>query len=176
LGIKTVAKKSTRSPARPIDLDLRFKPSDAPLDPQAKRFDIFLIDTGWNHAVSKVVHSHLALLFAFENHDSFYILSHEQSVEILKTAPQLIGHDPIILVYDLRAPDSRKSRGYHGFRLNLGLIKHPEQALARLQEFLRFIAVNRTALRLDHSIQRELYREGLDGMIKILRDATTELL
>ena len=171
-----MAKKRTRSLARPIDLDLRFKPTDSPLDPHAKRFDIFLIDTGWNHAVSKVIHSHLSLVFNFENQDSFYILSSEQSVEMLRTVPHLIGHDPIILVYDLRAPDDRKSRGYHGFRLNLGLIKHPEQALARLQEFLRFIAINRTAIRLDRSIRRELYREGLDGMIKILRDASTELL
>ena len=99
-----MAKKRTRSLARPIDLDLRFKPTKAPLDPRAKRFDIFLIDSGWNHAVSKVVHSHLSLFFNFENQDSFYILSSEQSVEILRTAPHLIGHDPIILVYDLRAP------------------------------------------------------------------------
>ena len=63
-----------------------------------------------------------------------------------KRNPHLIGHDPIILVYDLYAPANRKSRGYRGFRLNLGLIKHPEQALARLQEFLRFVAVNRTAV------------------------------
>jgi hypothetical protein len=171
-----MAKKSTRSAAPPIDLDLRFKPVDAPIEPDAKRFDIFLIDSGWNHGVSKAIHSHLSLFYAFENQDSIYILSSEQSIEILRTAPQLIGHDPIILVYDLRPPDSRKCRGYHGFRLNLGLLKHPEQALARLQEFLRFIAINRTASRLDQSIQRELYREGFDGMIKILRDATTELL
>ena len=97
-------------------------------------------------------------------------------LKLLEAHLTLIGHDPIILVYDVRAPDDRKSRGYHGFRLNLGLIKHPEQAVARLQEFLRFIALNRTAIRLDRSIQRELYREGFDGMIKILRDASTELL
>jgi len=171
-----MAKKKTPSSTPPIDLDLRFKPTDAPLDPLAKRFDIFLIDTGWNHTVGKVVRSHLSLFFNFEKQDSFYILSCEQSVEIIKRAPNLIGHDPIILVYDVRAPADRKSRGYHGFRLNLGLIKHPEQALARLQEFLRFIALNRSAARLDKSIRRELYREGFDGMIKILRDASTELL
>jgi hypothetical protein len=171
-----MAKKRNPSPSRPIDLDLRFKPTDAPLDPMAKRFDIFLVDTGWNHSVSKVVHSHLSLFFSFEKQDSFYILSPEQSIALLRGAPHLIGHDPIILVYDLRAPDDRKARGFHGFRLNLGLIKHPEQALARLQEFLRFIALNRTAIRLDRSIQRELYHEGFEGMIKILRDASTELL
>jgi hypothetical protein len=171
-----MAKKSNPSPTRPIDLDLRFKPTDAPLDPMAKRFDIFLIDTGWNHSVSKVVQSHLSLFFSFEKQDSFYILSPEQSIEILRGAPHLIGNDPIILVYDLHAPDDRKTRGYHGFRLNLGLVKHSGQALARLQEFLRFIALNRSATRLDRSIRRELYREGLDGMVKILRDASTELL
>lgn len=150
--------------------------SDEPLDPMEKRFDIFLIDTGWNSAIAKVVRSHLALMFSLEKQDTFYILSSEQSVGLLKRAPHLIGHDPILLVYDLRTPANRRSRGFRGFRLNLGLIKHPEQALARLQEFLRFIAINRTSDRLDQSIRRELYREGLDGMIKVLREASTELL
>ena len=144
--------------------------------PTSKRFDIFLIDTGWNSALTKVVRSHLALMFSLEKYDTFYILSSEQSLELIKRAPHLIGHDPIILVYDLHAPANRKSRGYRGFRLNLGLIKHPGQALARLQEFLRFMAINRSSARLDKSIRRELYREGVDGMVKILREASTELL
>jgi hypothetical protein len=171
-----MARKKGTSSTPPRDLDLRFKPSDEPLDPSAKRFDIFLIDTGWNSSVAKVVRSHLATIFNFEKQDAFYILSPEQSIEIIRRAPHLIGHDPIILVYDLHAPANRKSRGYRGFRLNLGLIKHSEQALARLQEFLRFIAVNRTVVPLDQAIRRELYREGFDGMIKILHEASTELL
>jgi hypothetical protein len=146
------------------------------LDSNAKRFDIFLIDTGWNSAVAKVVRAHLATIFQFEKQDAFYLLSPEQSVEIIRKAPHLIGHDPIMLVYDHYAPSGRKSRGYRGFRLNLGLIKHPEQALARLQEFLRFIAINRTAVPMDRAIRRELYREGLDGVIKILRETSTELI
>jgi hypothetical protein len=174
VDIIIMAKK--RSTARSIDLDLKFKPTNARLDPMAKRFDIFLIDTGWNQAISKAVHSHLSLFFSFEKEDSFYILSPEQSIEILRGSPHLIGNDPIILAYDIHAPNDRKARGYHGFRLNLGLIKHSEQAVARLQEFLRFIALNRTIIRLDRSIQRELYREGFDGMIKILRDTSLELL
>ena len=98
-----MAKKKNPSLARPIELDLRFKPTDKPIDPTAKRFDIFLIDTGWNYAVSKVIHSQLSLFFGIDNQDSFYMLSHDQSVEIIKRAPQLIGHDPIILVYDVLA-------------------------------------------------------------------------
>jgi hypothetical protein len=158
-------------------LDLRFRSSDHALDPDAKRFDIFLIDTGWNTAVGKLVHSHLTTMFGFQKQDSFYVLSPEQSVEILRRSPRLIGHDPIILVYDLLPPPNRKSRGYRGFRLNLGLVKRPEQALARLQEFLRFIACNRCSSGpLDRAIRRELYREGFEGMVKILREASTELI
>jgi hypothetical protein len=171
-----MGKKKSSPSTPPLDLDLRFKATGEPLDPRAKRFDIFLIDTGWNASIGNVVQTHFKTLFKFEKEDAFYILSHDQSIEILKRVPHLIGHDPIILVYDLYAPIHRKSRGYRGFRLNLGLIKHPAQALARLQEFLRFVAINRTAVPLDRAIRRELYREGFDGMIKVLREASTELL
>jgi hypothetical protein len=175
-GSAKMAQKKSSSDGQKPCLDLRFKVSRQPLDPNAKRFDVFLIDSGWNSAVGKLVRSHLPTMLNFEKEDAFYMLSPEQSVELLKRTPHLIGHDPIILVYDLYAPASRKTRGYRGFRLNLGLIKHPEQALARLQDFLRFVAVNRTAVPLDRAIRRELYREGFDGMIKILREASTELI
>jgi hypothetical protein len=171
-----LAQQKNPPPAPKHDLDLRSKPSDQPLDPNAKRFDIFLIDTGWNIAVATLVRARLATMFSIERPDAFYVLTPEQSVELMKRAPHLIGHDPIILVYDLHAPSNRKACRYRGFRLNLGLIKHPEQALARLQEFLRFVAINRTAVPLDRAVRRELYREGLDGMIKILREASTELI
>jgi hypothetical protein len=171
-----MARKKDPDPPEKINTDLRFKTSDEPLDFNAKRFDIFLIDTGWNSAVAKVVRAHLGTIFQFEKQDAFYLLSPEQSVEIIRRAPHLIGHDPIMLVYDHYAPSSHKSCGYRGFRLNLGLIKHPEQALARLQEFLRFIAINRTAVPMDRAIRRELYREGFDGLVKILRETSTELI
>jgi hypothetical protein len=171
-----MARKKSPPSKPPADLDLRSKPRSEPPDPNAKRFDFFLIDTGWNVPVGKLVRSHLALVFSFVKQDDFYLLSPEQSVEIMRRAPHLIGHDPILLVYDLYAPPTRKPRGYRGFRLNLGLVKHPEQALARLQEFLRFIAINRAADRLDRAVTGELHREGLEGMIKILREASTELI
>ena len=176
LEILTMSRDKNASPAPKKKLDLRFRSSDHGLEPGAKRFDIFLIDTGWNTAVGKLVHSHLTTMYGFEKDDAFYVLSAEQSVELMRHAPHLIGHDPIILVYDNLPPPNRKSRGYRGFRLNLGLVKQPQQALARLQEFLRFIAVNRTTVPLDRAIRRELYREGFEGMIKILREASTELI
>jgi len=48
--------------------------------------------------------------------------------------------------------------------------------LSRLQEFLRFLISHRSAVALDTEVRRELHREGARGMIKILREASTELL
>jgi hypothetical protein len=160
--------------AQGLDLSARYKPGQ--LTPDMKRFHIFLIDTGWNPPVSKHVRTQLPLIHAYQRQDSLYLLTPEQSVEVLKRAPELIGHDPTILVYDLYAPVEGKHGRYRGFRLSLGRYKSAEQALARLQEFLRFLAVHRTAPALHRVVRRELHREGFDGMIKILREASTELL
>jgi hypothetical protein len=147
----------------PIELDLRAKGSAEALSQGMKRFDIFLIDTGWNRPISKVVRSHLRLLYEYQMKDTLY-------------DPRLIGCDPSIVVYDIYGSGKANAGTYRGFRLNLGLLRHPEQALIRLQEFIRFLAANRTAERLDREIRRELHREGVDGMIKLLRETSSELL
>lgn len=161
----------------PFDLDLRGRCDDA-LEPDAQRFNFFLIDTGWNEKVSHMVHKHFPKMLHHHNpKDSLYILTPEQSVEVLKHAPYEIGHDPIILVYDLYAPDSiNKKQTYKGFRLALGILKHPEQAMAKLQEFFRFIVIHRNSANLEREIKRALHREGFEGMVKILRESTTEIL
>ena len=81
----------------------------------------------------------------------------------------------MVVVYDIYKPTGGKTKekpNYHGFRLNLGIIKNPEQALSKLQEFLRFIARNRTAECLSDEVERELHREGLGNMVKLLREAS----
>jgi hypothetical protein len=157
-------------------LDMRTRDPGEPLTLETKRFDIFLIDTGWNRPISKTVRSHLRLLFEFHRHDSLYELTPQQSLEILKQDPALIGCDPTIVVYDHYGCSRTDAGSYCGFRLNLGLLKNAEQALARLQEFIRFLATNRTAERLDQEVRRELHREGIDGIVKLLRETSTELL
>ena len=143
---------------------------------EGKRFDIFLIDTGWNRAVSKAVREQVSHLARLYQRDSIYVLSYEQSAELIKLDPAAIGYDPTILVYDLYARPGTGTGAYRGFRLNLGLMRYPEQALARLQEFARFIATNRDAEKLDREVRRELNREGLDGLVRLLRESSSELL
>ena len=161
----------------PFSLNLRSVDAEGVLAHETQRFNFFLIDTGWNESVSKLVHKHFPTILHHHNpHDLLYILSPEQSVEVLKQAPYEIGHDPIILVYDLFAPSTNNARNYKGFRLALGLIRHPEQAMARLQEFFKFLVMHRTSTQLDREIRRSLHREGFQGMIKVLRESTTEVL
>ena len=161
--------------APPIDLDRKASPSPQPPSNDSKRFDIFLVDTGWNVPISKLVRSHLPLLYEYQSQESLYLLTHEQSVEILKRAPEFIGHDPTVLVYDLRACWPQASQ-LSRFSSEPGPIQAPGTVLARLQEFIRFLVAHRSSVALDTEVRRELHREGAKGMIKILREASTELL
>jgi hypothetical protein len=165
---------SKHAPARP-KFKLRPKAREQPLTPETPRFHVFLIDTGWNKPVSKVLHEHMPLFHHYHPQDSVYILTREQSIKILKQAPEHIGRDPMIVVYDMHPPKEnphKEKANYHGFRLNLGIIKNPEQALVKLQEFLKFVAIHRTAECLEDEVERELHREGLSNMVKLLREAS----
>jgi hypothetical protein len=117
----------------------------------------------------------MPLFHHYHPQDSVYILSREQSINILKKAPEHIGRDPMIIVYDTYRPKNKQTKekaNYHGFRLNLGVIKNPEQALVKLQEFLKFVATHRTCECLSDEVERELHREGLGNMVKVLREAS----
>ncbi len=154
---------------------LRPKPRKEPLTPDTPRFHIFLIDTGWNAPISRVLHEQMPLFHEYHPQDPVYILSREQSIRILKKAPEHIGRDPMVVVYDIYRPFGVKSKekaNYHGFRLNLGIIKNPVQALAKLQEFLKFVAKNRMADCLSYEVERELHREGLGNVVKLMREAS----
>jgi hypothetical protein len=158
------------------ELDLQTKHIREPISTDTKRFDIFLIDTHWNGPVSRVVQEHVPHIHQIHPHDSLYILDRNQSLEVIRILPELIGKDPVILVYDLYSSNESHKNRYRGFRLCLGLFRHGEQALAKLQEFVRFIAEHRTAHCLESEVRRTLHREGLDGMIKVLSETTSEFL
>ena len=80
----------------------------------------------------------------------------------------------MVVLYDIlktSRTSAKEKANYHGFRLNLGIIKSPEQAMAKLPGVLKFIAKNRTAECLSREIERELHREGLSNMVQLLREA-----
>ena len=141
-----------------------------------ERFHYFIIDSGWKSQSAKVLRENFRMIREFQNHDVLYVLTREQSIELIQANPDLIGMDPILLVHDLHARGGRGPSGYHGFRLCLGAIKNQEQALIALQEFLRFIADHRTSRNIEKDLQKKLHREGLEGAIEVIRESAQEML
>jgi len=78
-----------------------------------------------------------------------------------------IGRDPIIAVHDMQALIKGGTSGFHGFRLSLGLLRTPEQALMGLQAFARFLVEHRHSSDLEADIRTRLRREGFAGAIEI---------
>jgi hypothetical protein len=153
------------------------EPSGRPAEPPATetedyliapRFRIFIIDTGWDSPAHKVLQENFALIRALQREDPIYVLGREKSIEYLRHHEERIGHDPIIAVHDLTAMDETGTTDFHGFRLRLGLLRTPAQALLALQNFVRFLRMHRQSTDLEAEIRTNLRREGLAGAIEII--------
>ena len=146
------------APASPIVEE----PSEVP------RFQIFIIDAGWNSPAHKVLQENFGLLRNLQKGDPIYVLSREKSVEFIRGHQSLMGKDPIIAVHDLDMLRQSGTAGFHGFRLHLGLLRTENQALLALQAFARFLATHRQSVDLEAEIRRGLRREGIAGAIEII--------
>jgi hypothetical protein len=135
--------------------------------PAESRFRIFIVDSGWNSAARRVLIENFALIRELQKDDPIYVLSREKSVEFMRRHGSRIGRDPIIAVHDMQALGKGGTRGFHGFRLSLGLLRTPEQALLGLQSFTRFLVTHRNSADLEADIRARLRREGLTGAIEI---------
>jgi hypothetical protein len=134
----------------------------------AARFRIFIVDSGWNSAARKVLIENFGLIRDLQKEDPIYVLSRERSIEFMRRHGSRIGRDPIIAVHDMDALDRGGTSGFHGFRLSLGLLRTPQQALLGLQAFTRFLVTHRRSTDLEADIRANLRREGFLGAIEIL--------
>ena len=156
----TVASPPTKAPARTLNA----RNTEAP----APRFRIFIVDAGWNSPAHRVLVENFGLIRDLQKDDPIYVLSREQSIEFQRRHGSRIGRDPIIAVHDMEALDQGGTAGFHGFRLVLGLLRTPQQALQGLQAFARFLATHRRSTDLEADIRADLRREGLMGAIEII--------
>jgi hypothetical protein len=115
----------------------KFKASGPP------RFRIFIIDSGWNSVARRVLRHNFALVHRLHKEDPIYLLSRKKSRDFIQRHRSLIGRDPIIAVHDLEAIQQDGNAGFHGFRLHLGILRTPRQALTALQAFARFLRMHR---------------------------------
>ena len=134
----------------------------------APRFRIFIIDAGWNSAAHRVLQENFALIRDLQKDDPIYVLSRDRAIEFMRRHQSRIGRDPIIAVHDLAAMDESGTTGFHGFRLHLGVLRTPQQALMALQSFARFLNTHRQSVHLEAEIRADLRREGLAGAIEII--------
>jgi hypothetical protein len=140
---------------------------DSPVD-EEPRFQIFIVDGGWNSPARKVLHENFRMLRDLAKNDPIYVLSREKSIEFILSHPSLMGKGPAIVVHDLTALREGGATGFHGFRLHLGLMHSEEQALLALEMFARFLATHRRSIDLEAEIRRDLRREGIIGAIEII--------
>jgi hypothetical protein len=134
----------------------------------AARFRIFIIDSGWDSPAHKVLQENFGLIRELQKDDPIYVLSKEQSIEFIRHHQERIGREPIIAVHDLAAMGESGTTDFHGFRLHLGLLRTPKQALLALQNFARFLSTHRQSGDLEAEIRTDLRREGLAGAIEII--------
>ena len=157
---ETAESRSSETPARTLDA--------RNVEAAAPRFRIFIIDSGWNSPAHKVLQENFGLIRDLQKEDPIYVLSREQSIEFIRHHQDRIGREPLIAVHDLAAMDDTGTADFHGFRLHLGLMRTPQQALLALQNFVRFVSTHRQSVDLEAEIRTDLRREGLAGAIEII--------
>jgi len=140
---------------------------DSPVD-EEPRFQIFIVDAGWNSPARRVLHENFGMLRDLAKNDPIYVLSRENSIDFIQNHPSLLGKGPAIVVHDLAALREAGATGFHGFRLHLGLMRSEEQALLALELFARFLATHRRSVDLEADVRRNLRREGIIGAIEII--------
>lgn len=144
-------------------------PAEAPAGPAHQpRFHFFLIDSGWDGPVPSMIRKNLDMITQLQNADPIFVLSREQSNQLILKHPHLVGKDPILLARDLKAGECGGCE-YHGFHLNLGLLRDPNRALEVLKTFLNFLATHRQSTDIEQCIRAQLHRDGLQGAIEVLR-------
>ena len=130
------------------------------------RFQLFVINTGWQSEAAKVVEENLPNFKALIPEIPVFVLSTEQSRQLIGEDPARIGCDPCILMVDTR---SDASSGYHGFRLSLGTLRKRDEALAVLQTFTRFIVTHLHSQNIETDVREKLHKQGLTNMVEVLR-------
>jgi hypothetical protein len=142
---------------------------------EAKRFDVFLIDSGWNTAIAQAVQDNLELLKHYLERHNFYVLTKEQSLTLLKQNPLFIGADPILLVIDPDGYATGRKTGF-GFRLNLGILKNPDAAISLVKWVLQVVSDHWTSQDIAATVRKASHKEGVQGTMEIIVETSSSLL
>ena len=90
--------KAQAKPSEPRGVEIASKTEN---DYATPRFRIFIIDSGWNSAAHQVLQENFGLIRDLQKEDPIYVLSKEQSIELIRHHQDRIGREPLIAVHDL---------------------------------------------------------------------------
>ncbi len=135
---------------------------------QETRFQVFVIDTGWNETAHRVLRKQIPLFDTLTGNTPTYWLNRATSVALLRRHRELIGRDPIVCVHDLRAIKRPGTLGVHGLRLHLGLLRSEDALTRALQMLVHFLARHEVSSNFEAEVQSRLQLEGLRGAIAIM--------
>jgi hypothetical protein len=139
---------------------------------QEKRFQVFIIDTGWNETAHRVLRKQIPLFDTLTGDTPTYWLDRRTSVALLRKHSDLIGRDPIICVHDMRAVKRPGTLGVHGLRLHLGLLRSEDALTRALQMVVHFMARHEVTSNFEAEVHSRLQLEGLKGAIAIIAGNT----
>jgi hypothetical protein len=139
---------------------------------QEARFRVFVIDTGWNEVAHKVLRKQIPMFDTLIGDTPTYWLNRKTSVALLGKHRELIGHDPIVCVHDVRAVKRPGSLGVHGLRLHLGLLRTEDALTRALQMLIHFLARHEASDNFEAEVRSRLQLEGLKGAVAIMAGGT----
>jgi hypothetical protein len=144
-----------------------------------RKLQVFVIDTGWKTPIRQTVLDNLGVFRQYlhaRDHEVF-VLSQEQSVALLRTMPQLIHSDPILLFLEPPPADGVPGEGRdRGVSLNLGHATSPKQ-VAQMMRWMAELMCSRVAVgHLREVVSRTAHKEGFRGAVKIIVDTAVKAL
>ena len=151
---------------------------------ETRKFDIYVVDSGWKTAIHKELIDNMSLLTGFLKEHNLHVLDEKQSIRFLRENSHLITSEPIVLAVDPklmaemqagRVEFDNETPGY-GIRLNLGQVRDESHVVPMLKWFLEVLCNQIAASQIARIVRETAHKEGISGAIEIVADTTGKLL
>ena len=134
-----------------------------------KRFDLFVIDVGWNSPTSESFRADLKVALPYQQNCNSYVLTAQQCFALARLHPSMLGVEPSLIVIDREAYAARRREGY-GFKLNLGLVRNIRAANNLLKWILAVLAEQKPGSDITKPIRTLIHKEGISGAVNIMAE------
>lgn len=134
------------------------------------KLDVYIVDAGWDSLAHRVLNESMELIKSYLRDQNLFILSPEQSVKFLRSHPDLVGRDPIVIIVDRLARKLQNPDGF-GARIGLGLIENEYELHNLIKMFLTVINKHESTLDIANTFRKYNHQEGMNGAIDIIMES-----